>query len=290
MVMNKRHQSISSTNQAIPEPPRHKTFKKNPQKSTEFRINSSPKFNSEVPENFPKIIIPEIHLNKLPPIPNQPNLHHSDSEVLKLSANINKNLLFTIENPPKDMQDLSNSFNKEEIRSKARKKMTEVPKKIGLLEHARKNTYIKTPVNMRHLPKVKKSPDYGNHFMELIINTYCKSKEQPAYKKGDFGLGTQVTNEEFYSIINALEDCSGSRTSRTVTKSALDCYSNSPSSSPVADDRLASNKPENVPKTSRVLLNKKENVKVIKRNPSAFQIASQSIINPRPQILKGKGK
>lgn len=290
MVMNKKHQLINPTSREISEPSKHKSSKKGQQKNIEFRINSPTIFNIEVRENLPTNPIPEIQLNKLPSIPSSHNLHHSESDVTKFSSSINKNFLFTIENRSKDIQDLSNSFTNEEIRSKARKKMTEIPKKLGLLDHARKNTYVKTPVSMKHLPKLKKSPDYGNNFMELIINTYCKKKEQAAYKKGEFGLGTLVTNEEFYSIIHSLEECSGSRTSRTVTKSALDYYSNSRSSSPVPEEKNMLGKAENEFKVNGLIGKNKGNGKIIRRKASAIQIASQNIINPKSQVMRDKRK
>ena len=213
-------------------------FKKGQLRNLESRLNSPIKYTTEDPENFRTGSLPEIHINKLLPDLAPPRfLHHSESEGLNLPVNtINKHHLFNFENTTKEIMDTSKSFTKEEIRANARKKLTEMPKKLSFMSHARKNTSVKTPTSMKSLPKLKKAPEYGSYFMELVLNTYCKKNEQIKQKKAEFGLGTFVTIEEFSSLINVLEDYPGSKTSRLATNSALDYYPYSKCSTPSIDD------------------------------------------------------
>lgn len=226
---------------------KHYVFKKGQLRNLESRLNSAIKYTTDDPENLHTKSFPEIHINKLLPELNPPRLlHHSESEGLKFAVNnMNKHHLFTYDNLSKDIVDSSKSFSKEEVRAKGRKKFTEVPKKLSLIEHARKSTYIKTPTSMKTLPKLKKTPDYGNYFMELVLNTYCKKNEQIKQKKAEFGLGTLVTCEEFSSLISILEEYPGSRTSRLITNSALDYYPRSKCSTPNVEETKLPVNPSN---------------------------------------------
>lgn len=57
---------------------------------------------------------------------------------------------------------------------------------------------------MKSLPKISRARKlgYGNDFIELVMNTYCKNKESYVDRSGDFGLACNITSEEFSNFLS----------------------------------------------------------------------------------------
>jgi hypothetical protein len=181
----------------------------------------------------------------------------SESEIMKIPSSSHKNFNDFF---PIDPLELSRSFSKEDL-VKSKKKMTDIPKRSSLLEPLRKSTFAKTPTNMKPSPKARKNQNYGNDFMELVLNTCCKKDLLNQNKMGEFGLGTLVTCEEFSNFINKADEFNGRQNIRAAARSMIDDYfSRNPSPYPELK------KKESVLKSKGVVKNTKKYVKKAAKN------------------------
>lgn len=235
--------------------------------------NLDSNLNSPIRYIAPEFDYEEINLDDGPYLNNKDSTQDSlklkrisDSENFNFYSNSHKNYNLK-ESLYSELHELSRSFSKEDVSKIKMKKFTEAPKRVTLTEHLRKSAFAKTPNNVKSLPKLKSNQKYGNYFMELVLNTYCKKDLRNQNKLGEFGLGTMVTCEEFSNFISKVDGPNAKGTLRAAARSMIDEYfSRNPSPCPDYVERkksvtkignLVKTAGRNVKKAAKSLIKKK---------------------------------
>lgn len=146
--------------------------------------------------------------------------------------------------------------------------------------------------SFKTLPKLSRARKlgYGNNFIELVMNTYCKNKESFTDRSADFGLASNITSEEFTNFLSKADipkDLQGKLSEKVIVEES----DGSKSLSPV---ELFPKRLFEFQFVNNILAKRKELISSLKkkkknREPSGQKILSMILKSPKARKVNFKG-